>query len=312
MDLHHLEYIVEIANEKNISKAAEKLHVSQPTLSIYLSKLERELNLKLFHRANNVLTITEAGQKYVDTCKKILELKEALYRDLYSGKANVFHMGILSSDAAIFAKVMQEFIRLYPQINLQPEVLKSREIYRMVLSGELDFGFITSYSSNPKEVLADVNISIVKEYELMLYIAKNNPVYSMLNLEDGVLQEADYPLLDQMSLSISRLPMIRERILEDLLPAMGLKPQQILTNDSLELWNTFLRINNAYSFSPYSYVDDSIALIPLKFHPKIYKVLIYPKGIQVTAPERQMIKMVIKELENRPYYYWMLSNHMDK
>ena len=57
MDLHHLEYIVEIAKERNISKAAQNLHISQPTLSIYLSKLEQELNLKLFHRANNVLTI---------------------------------------------------------------------------------------------------------------------------------------------------------------------------------------------------------------------------------------------------------------
>lgn len=45
MDLHHLEYIVEIAKERNISKAAQNLHISQPTLSIYLSKLEQELNL---------------------------------------------------------------------------------------------------------------------------------------------------------------------------------------------------------------------------------------------------------------------------
>lgn len=312
MNLHHLEYIVEIANEKNISKAAEKLHISQPTLSIYLSKLEKELNLKLFHRANNVLTITEAGQKYVDTCKKILELKESLYRELYSDKANVFRMGILSSDAAVFAKVMQDFIRLYPQITLQPTVLKSREIYRMVLDGELDFGFITSYSANPREALPDVSISIIKEYELMLCIAKSNPVYGMLNLENGILQEQDYPLLDGMGLSLPSLPMIRRRILEDLIPAMGLHPRQITVNDSLELWDTFLRINNVYGFSPYSYVTDNIAQIPLKLHPKIYKLLIYPKGIKATSPERQMIKMVIKELENRPYYYRILNTPTDK
>ncbi len=54
MNLHHLEYIVEIANEKIFQRLRKKLHISQPTLSIYLSKLEKELNLKLFHRANNV------------------------------------------------------------------------------------------------------------------------------------------------------------------------------------------------------------------------------------------------------------------
>ena len=101
MDLHHLEYIVEIAKERNISKAAQNLHISQPTLSIYLSKLEQELNLKLFHRANNVLTITEAGQKYAKTCQQILDLKESLYKELYSDKNHVFCMGILSSDAAV-------------------------------------------------------------------------------------------------------------------------------------------------------------------------------------------------------------------
>ena len=73
MDLHQLEYIVEIAKQNNISKAAELLHVSQPTLSVYLNRLEKQLNLKLFTRHNNVLTITDAGRKYVDTCSKILQ-----------------------------------------------------------------------------------------------------------------------------------------------------------------------------------------------------------------------------------------------
>lgn len=216
MDLHHLEYIVEIAKERNISKAAQNLHISQPTLSIYLSKLEQELNLKLFHRANNVLTITEAGQKYAKTCQQILDLKESLYKELYSDKNHVFCMGILSSDAAVFGKVMKDFNRLHPQITLKPVIQKSKEIYESVLSGELDFGFITSYSSHPKDSLPEVNTSIVKEYELMCCIAKNNPVYSMLHLEDGILMEQDYPLLNQLTLSVSSIPMIRKRILEDL------------------------------------------------------------------------------------------------
>ena len=64
MDLHHLEYIVEIAKEENISKAAERLHISQPTLSIYLTKLEKTMGISLFRRKNNVLNITKEGKKY--------------------------------------------------------------------------------------------------------------------------------------------------------------------------------------------------------------------------------------------------------
>lgn len=303
MDLHHLEYIVEIANEKNISKAAQKLHVSQPTLSIYLSKLENDLNLKLFHRANNVLTITEAGQKYADTCRKILDLRNSLYKELYSNKANVFHMGILSSDASVFGKVMQEFNGLYPHITLKPVIQKSRAVYESILNGNLDFGFITSYSDQPSADFPEVNLMTIKEFELMFCIAKNNPVYHMLHLEHSILDPQDYALLDQLDLSVSSIPMIRKRVLEDLVTAMNLHPRQVIVNDSLELWSTLLSINDMYGFWPYSHIDDSIAQIPLSFHPKIYKLLIYPKGIHISTPQKQMIQMVIKEFENRPYYY---------
>lgn len=303
MDLHHLEYIVEIANEKNISKAAQKLHVSQPTLSIYLSKLENDLNLKLFHRANNVLTITDAGQKYADTCRKILDLRDSLYKELYSDKANVFHMGILSSDASVFGKVMQDFNRLYPHITLKPVVRKSPVVYESILNGTLDFGFITSYAEHPAADLPEVNITIVKEYELMFCIAKNNPVYRMLHLEHGILEPRDYHLLDQLDLYVFSMPMIHKRIMENLVTTMDLHPRQVVISDGLELWSTLLSINDMYSFCPYSQIDDSIVQIPLSFHPKIYKLLIYPKGIHISTPQKQMIQMVIKELENRPYYY---------
>ncbi len=63
MDLHHLEYIVEIVRQNNISKAAEILHVSQPTLSIYLKQLEQKTGINFFIRNNNILTVTEAGKK---------------------------------------------------------------------------------------------------------------------------------------------------------------------------------------------------------------------------------------------------------
>ena len=194
-------------------------------------------------------------------------------------------------------------MNLHPQITLKPVIQKSKEIYESVLSGELDFGFITSYSSHPKDSLPEVNTSIVKEYELMCCIAKNNPVYSMLHLEDGILMEQDYPLLNQLTLSVSSIPMIRKRILEDLVISMDLHPRQVVINDSLELWAPLLAINHMYGFWPYSHMDDSIAQIPLHFHPNVCKLLIYPKGIRMAAPQKQMIRMVIKEFKDRPYYY---------
>ena len=76
MDLYKLEYISEIEKTGNISKAAEHLHISQPTLSIYLSKLERSLGMPLFIRQKNLLIPTEAGEKYVKACRQILAIRD--------------------------------------------------------------------------------------------------------------------------------------------------------------------------------------------------------------------------------------------
>lgn len=303
MDLHHLEYVVEIANHKNLSRAAEVLHISQPTLSIYLTKLESELNIKLFVRTKQSLVITEAGQTYVDYCRRILRLKEALYEELYSDNTNNVKMGILSSDAGIIKKVMLDTKTAYPYITLRPVIQKSGAIYDSVVNGTLDFGIVTSYSDPPGKALPKTNIGIIKEYELMLCIAKNNPIFHQLQLADGVLQERDYPLLNKLTLSVSSIPMIRNRVLDDLVKTMHLQPRQTITNDNLELWATVLELDHTFGFMPYSHMDDSIAQIPLEFHPKIYKLLIYPKGERLSGIKKQIVQMLAEELKERPYYY---------
>ena len=82
MDFKQLTYIITIAEEHNLTKAAERLFVSQSTLSLYLNKLERELGVALFTRNKNRLTITPEGEEYVKTARKILELRNYLYKKL--------------------------------------------------------------------------------------------------------------------------------------------------------------------------------------------------------------------------------------
>ena len=56
-----LDYVIAVAEERNLTKAAQRLYVSQPTLSMYLNRLEEELGAKLFDRTKSPITITEAG-----------------------------------------------------------------------------------------------------------------------------------------------------------------------------------------------------------------------------------------------------------
>ena len=78
MNLKKLKYIVTIAELRSISKAANELFISQPSLSSILSNLEKELGVTLFNRSTSHLSLTYAGEKYVETANKILSLENNL------------------------------------------------------------------------------------------------------------------------------------------------------------------------------------------------------------------------------------------
>ena len=73
MDTRQIEYILKIAEENNITRAADKLFITQSALNQQLLKLEKELGTPLFHRSRTNWHLTEAGETYVKNAKEILE-----------------------------------------------------------------------------------------------------------------------------------------------------------------------------------------------------------------------------------------------
>lgn len=84
MDTRYLTYILTIAEEKNMTKAAKKLFVSQSSLSQYLTKLEQELGTPLFFRTKGELILTPAGELYTEAARNVIRIKKQLYRDIAS------------------------------------------------------------------------------------------------------------------------------------------------------------------------------------------------------------------------------------
>lgn len=82
MNIKHLNYVVTIAQERNITKAAEKLFISQSSLSYALSSIEKEVGQPLFYRQKNGVIITQAGEKYVEAAQKILHIQDELMKEL--------------------------------------------------------------------------------------------------------------------------------------------------------------------------------------------------------------------------------------
>ena len=97
MDFKALEYICAISEAKTISQAAKNLFISQPALSQFLSKLERELGTPIFDRSGNMMTLTSAGEILVrDGSKLLLSRNEMLHRvaELSDERAETLRFGV--------------------------------------------------------------------------------------------------------------------------------------------------------------------------------------------------------------------------
>ena len=86
MTLTELKYIVAVAREKHFGRAAEACYVSQPTLSVAVKKIEEELDVKLFERSANEVTVTPLGEEIVRQAQAVLEQAAAIKEIAKRGK----------------------------------------------------------------------------------------------------------------------------------------------------------------------------------------------------------------------------------
>ncbi len=304
MNLYHLEYIAEVAKTLNITEAAKNLNISQPTLSIYMKKLENDLGLSLFQRSNNTLIITEAGKKYADACAQILEIRDHLYKELFGSNTAHIRLGTLSSSFSVFTNVLCRFKQLYPQTMLQPAIFSSEGVYKELVIGSIDIGFVTSYSHDFSNLYKNTRYIIAQEYEMMVLIHKKNSVYKKLNLENGELSNSDYKKLEKLTLFSGTNNMVKSWYHEYLLPKLQIIPAKELAINDVSFASRSLALEDSFMILPYSRIDSNeLAQIPFSFHPKIYKLFIYLKNHVLSEPENILIKIALEEFQQDPYYY---------
>ena len=147
MELRVLKYFLAVAREENITKAAEFLHITQPTLSRQLMQLEEELNAQLFIRGKNRIVLTDEGMLLRRRAEEIVDLankteKEFLEQDnLVTGE--IFIGGGETNAMHILARIIKEFKEEYPQIKYQFYSGNADDIKERLDKGLIDIGLLT-------------------------------------------------------------------------------------------------------------------------------------------------------------------------
>ena len=122
MELRVLKYFLTVAREENITKAAQSLHITQPTLSRQMMQLEEELKVKLFKRSNHRIYLTEDGMILKRRAQELLTLaektkKDFLHKDEISGEIMIGTGEFRSSKC--LAHMMKSFSEEYPHVQFR-------------------------------------------------------------------------------------------------------------------------------------------------------------------------------------------------
>jgi LysR family hydrogen peroxide-inducible transcriptional activator len=143
MEMHQLRYVVAVARTKNFSRAAEQCHVSQPSLSQQIHKLEEELGGRLFERLKREAKLTAAGEAFVRRAGRILEEADAAKREAHDTRAllrGTVAVGVLPTIAPyLLPEVIVRFNQRYPGVEVIIHEDTTARLLKLALACDIDF-----------------------------------------------------------------------------------------------------------------------------------------------------------------------------
>lgn len=198
MELRQLEYFLAVSKYQNFTRAAQVLHVSQPSITNAIQKLEGELGVKLFDRSIKKIALTEEGSIFQKRVEKILyDLKEAIFevRDFNNLNKGSIKLGLPPMIGAyLFPNIFFNFTKAYPNLNLQVFEEGSISTRLSLEKGQLDIGIIIL-----PEVTNNLNVIPIKEEEIVLCVSPQHKLAKKAEVSFAELKNENFILLKKDS-----------------------------------------------------------------------------------------------------------------
>lgn len=292
MDTKIIEYILAIAEEKSLSRAAQRLYLTQPALSQRLKKLEDELGVPLFIRDSSGFSITDAGRIYINGARSIMQIKQTALKRIanmeHSDTASL-HFGCATSSAL---ECIPTFHKLYPDIELSAKRCTSSEAKEALIMGHLDVAVLLT-NTLQNQVLEYLPLS---KNELLLSIPESNPVSGQ---SDPFSHGYDCLKNDYFILS-PKFSYARE--LEDqALAQMGLQPHILCELSDNASRRYMLNKNLGNSFLPSYSIEKEDTFSTWSLEPKLtfHIVAAYRKNTVLSPPTKDLLNLLLTHFTSR-------------
>ena len=177
MELRHFRYFVAVAEEENVSRAALKLHVSQPGLSRQIRDLEDEIGFQLFERSAKSLRLTEAGRTFLAEAKSVLQHAEEAVkkaRAVAGGTSGEINIGYAPSlTVQILPAALRKFQEQFPHVRVALHDLSTEEMLAQL--GEMKLQIALTVRP-PAKMLRGLNHAELARYEMCVAVAPRHPL----------------------------------------------------------------------------------------------------------------------------------------
>ena len=184
MDFIQLQYFLAAAEEEHFTKAASRLNITQPTLSICISRLEKELGCTLFERSGRQVRLNRNGKILFQHTRKILKEYDTCIAELTSlARQDLSELAFASMTLHIHNYFVRNFLKKHPDFSISQQILLADQIHSVLQDPEIDFCFVNVYLEDE-----DAEYLLLSQDPMMLAVAKNNPLSKMktYRLEDLV------------------------------------------------------------------------------------------------------------------------------
>ncbi|SFK89631.1 DNA-binding transcriptional regulator, LysR family [Paenibacillus sp. 1_12] len=279
MELRQLQYALQISIDKNFSRAAEKLHIAQPSLSQQLSKLEKEIGLLLFQRTTNSVEVTYAGALFVEKAQTILDMIEQLKREMEDisqmRKGRLVVGSLPITGAHVLPLVLPVFQANYPEIEIVLMEETSAHLEQMTANGQIDISLL----SIPLQDESLTYEPIIEE-EILLAVPQHHRLAEWASSPQKTLDILE--LRDEPFIALKKGQGFRQIALE-LCAEYGFKPNIVFESSNIETVQSLVAAGMGIAFVPHmvsrgGWSEHAPTYLSLSTKPTRTLVIAYRKG----------------------------------
>ncbi len=294
MNQKDFQYVVTLSKTLNFTHAADELGITQPSLSQYIKKLERELGIELFIRNGQDIRLSDAGRIYLDSGRSIMDIKrrmQASFLDLMDYKIGSLIIGTSPyRSAGMMPTVVSKFCQLYPGIQVIIEEGTTADILEDAEYGRFDF-CVTMLPVN-EHIFAYEKVA---EEELILAVPASYRTFHSEQLENRKYPAIDIRLLDGQSFVMVTEAQVMQRQLNNLCEEYNIRLKRAATVKSLDAQIAMVRAGVGMALLPTGIErfcsKDEVCFYSFKQNlPHREVAVIWPKKNQLSSIMRSFVE----------------------